>query len=229
MNTNSMSFSAVPSKTMERSDTQQQKETLRLGGEGVLAELFAAEAPRLKRMLMFRMAPQLRRRLDADDLLQETWLRIRHRYMSNVDSRITHFYVWLYQQASQTLIDLYRQHCRSQKRDVNCEVTFDDSLRNPSSEMLNEFLVASLTSPSDAASRRENLEKIHEGLASMEKIDQEIITMCHFEGLSMFEIAELHDLKTSAARHRYHQSLRRLRRQIQADVAIPPAGSAVGP
>ena len=194
------------------------KDRLRQGGESVLAELFENDSPRLQRMLLLRMSPQLRRRVDADDVLQETWLRIRSRYGGYVDSDVTHFYVWLYQQASQTLIDLHRRHCVAQNRNVHCEVPISDRWWDPkSSDMICEYLAASLTTPSEAAAHNENLHNVRSTLDEMEDIDREIITLCHFEGLTMDEVAELVGLKPATARNRYYKSLRTLRQHLCTD------------
>lgn len=148
-----------PATLTDRGD----KDRLHQGGESVLAELFEKDS--LQRMLLIRMSPQLRRRVDADDVLQETWLRIRSRYDSYVDSDVTHFYVWLYQQTSQTLIDLHRRHCVAQNRNVHCEVPISDRWWNPkSSDMICEYLAASPASPSEVASRQENLDNVRSTL-----------------------------------------------------------------
>lgn len=192
-----------------------EKDRLLVGGETVLAELFEKETPRLERMLLVRMSQQLRRRVDTDDVLQETWLRIRARYGGFIDSNVTHFYVWLYQQTSQTLIDLHRRHCVTQARDVKCEVPISDRWWNPrTSDMISDYLAASLTSPSEAASRHEDLEKIRATLDEMEVIDKEIITLCHFEGMSLDEVAELVGMKPATTRTRYYKSLRKLKQHL---------------
>ena len=206
-----------PATLTDRGD----KDRLRRGGESVLAELFEKDSPRLQRMLLIRMSPQLRRRVDADDVLQETWLRIRSRYGGYVDSDVTHFYVWLYQQASQTLIDLHRRHCVAQNRNVHCEVPVSDRWWNPgSSDMISDYLAAKLTSPSETASRHENLDHVRSTLDEMEDIDREIITLFHFEGLMMDEVAELVGLKPATARNRYYKSLRMLRQHLCTDSQV---------
>lgn len=215
----------VPSKTKVVSShasaaDQCKEDRLRLGGETVLVELFEKDTPRLERMLLIRMSQQLRRRVDADDVLQETWLRIRSRYGGFIDSSVTHFYVWLYQQASQTLIDLHRRHCVAQSRNVNCEVPVSDRWWNPrSSNMISDYLAASLTSPSEVASRHENIDNVRATLDEMEAIDKEIMTLCHFEGLSLDEVAELVGLKPATARTRYYKSLRKLKQHLCTDIA----------
>ena len=45
------------------------------GDHQALAELFAVYRPRLWRLVNFRLHPKLRGRVDADDLLQDAFLR----------------------------------------------------------------------------------------------------------------------------------------------------------
>src|SRR5579872_4744572 len=54
------------------------------GDREAMGELFAVFRPRLWRMVTFRLHPSLQGRIDADDVLQDAWLRA-------VD-RIEHFY-----------------------------------------------------------------------------------------------------------------------------------------
>jgi RNA polymerase sigma-70 factor, ECF subfamily len=112
----------------------------------------------------------------------------------------------------------------AQNRNVNCEVTVGYGWWNStSSDMITEFLAASLTTPSEAACRRENLEKVRATLEGMEQVDREIITLCHFEGLTMSEIAELVGLKAANARTRYYRSLKKLQQQLCADSTVEAA------
>ena len=62
------------------------------GDQNALAELFSQHRDRLWRLVTFRMDPRLHGRVDADDVLQESWL--------SAVQRIDHF-----------LIDLFIHQC----------------------------------------------------------------------------------------------------------------------
>lgn len=83
--------------------------------------------------------------------------------------------------------------------------------------MISDYLAASLTSPSETAARHENLDNVRAMLDEMHEIDREIITLCHFEGLSMDEVAELVEMKPATVRTRYYKSLRKLRQHLSPD------------
>ena len=83
--------------------------------------------------------------------------------------------------------------------------------------MICDYLAASLTTPSEATARYENLQNVRATLEEMEDIDREIITLCHFEGLTMGEVAELVGLKPATVRSHYYKSLRKLRQHLCTD------------
>ena len=95
-------------------------EELRQGGEAVLAKLFSVHRSRLERMVEFRLDPRLSGRVDADDVLQETWLDVSRRLPEYLRSPQVSLYVWLRQLAFQALINIQRRHF-GQKRDPRQE------------------------------------------------------------------------------------------------------------
>ncbi|MEW1963398.1 sigma-70 family RNA polymerase sigma factor [Microbacterium sp. NPDC077644] len=57
-------------------------------------------------------------------------------------------------------------------------------------------------------------DELHDALSSLDQIDQEIITLLHWDGLSLNEIARALGLKDGTIRSRYHRARTRLRGQL---------------
>ncbi len=76
-----------------------------------LGRLFEEHRPRLLAMLARRIDPKLHARLDADSILQETYLVARRRWSDFQTSSMT-AYSWLYRLALDTLIETWRRETR---------------------------------------------------------------------------------------------------------------------
>ena len=186
------------------------------GESAALAELFDLYRPRLWRLINFRLDARLQGRVDPDDVLQEAWL--------NAASRVEHFaretngsrFIWFRMIVSQTLIDVYRRHLQSEKRDASRERTTLGGW-DPSSTSLSltEHLLGSLTSPSQALLRAELSSQLDAALQSLSDLDREVLALRHFEELTNGETAELLQLTEQAASVRYVRALARLKHVLQ--------------
>ncbi len=183
------------------------------GGDRVaLSEAFTLHRERLWRMINFRMDRRLRGRVDPDDILQEAYL--------NAEQRISHFrndndqslFIWFRLIVGQTLVDVHRRHLEAEMRDARRDVSMHKSPQVQSTSFsLAEQLALSMTSPSQAVHQREVSRQLITALETMEPIDQEIIALRHFEDLSNAEMAEVLDIKPTAASNRYVRAIARLR------------------
>ena len=171
----------------------------------VLGRLFTEHAPALRAMLERRLDPALEARLDADDLLSETFLLARHKWPGFAASGMT-AYAWLYRVALDALIEAWRRENRA-CRDVKAEVPWPER----SSVQLGLSLVSPGTGPGSAAARAEMQARMRETLALLAPGDQEILWMRHFDGLSFREAASVLGVTENAATVRYARALRRLK------------------
>ena len=200
------------------------------GDRLALAELFAIYRPRLWRMVTFRLHPSLQGRIDADDVLQDAYLRA-------VD-RIDHFFevqgessfLWFRSVVMQTLVDLHRFHLGSQKRSTARELSIEGGWTNGStSSSLAFHLSDSARSPSSNASRAELTKQLDSVLAGMNEVDREVLALRHFEALSNREVATLLEMTEQAASVRYVRALGRLKQTLELvlpgafDPNSPPA------
>ena len=197
------------------SETPEVEELLRraaAGNETATAALWDMSRDRLQKMIRLRMDARLRGRVDAEDILQETWIDASGRLPEYVADPPMSFYLWLRFLAGQKLTDAMRHHLGVQKRDAGREVSIHRrALPEATSMSLAAQLLGRLTSPSSAAIREETQRKVQEVLNEMDPVDREVLVLRHFEHLSNTETAELLDIKKSAASKRYIQAIRRLK------------------
>lgn len=185
---------------------------MRSGDRAALADCFARCRDRLWRVADFRLDPRLRRRMDADDVLQHAYLDADRRLEHFAGETLTEVFVWLRLVLLQTLTDLYRAHLGAEMRDAGREVPLDAAAHvDGTSTSLARHLIAEITSPSRAAVRAETEEELRRVIAEMDPIDREIIALRHFEELGNSEAAEVLGIQQKAASIRYVRALARLK------------------
>jgi RNA polymerase sigma-70 factor (ECF subfamily) len=188
---------------MQRTDDELEL-ALRGGDDAVMGTLFERYRERLQRMVQFRLDPRLVGRIDAEDVLQESFLEAEKRLQAYRDDHKP-FLVWIRLITQQTMVDLHRKHLGAKMRSAGREIG------PPASGTLSGFFVAHVTSPSGAVMREEIRQKIEAALASMDDIDREVLLLRHFEELSNKEAAIVLGIQENAASNRYVRALGRLK------------------
>jgi RNA polymerase sigma-70 factor (ECF subfamily) len=175
--------------------------------------------------LIHRLSPQLHRffliqfasRREADDLLQETWLRlhqVRHTYRAGEP-----VLPWLYAIARHIRVDHYRKGQRTTAREQG----------------LGEMpeVAAVLPTESRATSDLETL------LALLPESQREVIEMLKVAGMSLEEVARATSSSVGSVKQKAHRAYERLRERLSAQgpdgepptgggtLHIPPPGSVV--
>ena len=178
------------------------------GDQQALAVLFTSHRERLRRMVVFRLDRRLQGRLDADDVVQEAYLDAAQR-LKHYDPSGS-FFVWLRLVTTQTLATVHRRHFGAQIRDAKREVSLHGTPMATSIAIADRFL-GQLTSPSQAALKRELAAQLEAALAEMNPVDQDVLAMRHFEDLTNSEIAEILGIEQNAASIRYVRAIERLK------------------
>lgn len=184
---------------------------LQAGDSEALGELFTLHRDRLWRMLYVRLDRRLASRVSCDDVLQEAFLDVARRIGEYLAHPTVPFYVWLRFLTVQRLHLLQRAHLGAQRRDVTQEVSLNDAPPLASSGSMAGQLVSHLTSPSQAAMRRELQERLRAALEGMDPLDREVLALRHFEELSNGEAAQVLGISRDAASKRHVRALERLR------------------
>lgn len=196
-------------------NTHDDLQQLQLLGEPALTELFSASTQRLERILRFRIDPRIRSRIDATDVLQETWVTASRRMAAFLQNPTVSPFVWLRQLALQTLIDIHRREL-CHRRDAGREIQLiGNSPLGDTSLSIAHFLADQITSPSQQLMRAEDLQHLQAALNSMPEVDREVLALRHFEQLTNQQTAEVLGLTPTAASNRYVRAAARLTEILQ--------------
>jgi len=189
---------------MDPGDDGPLERELRAGDDAALGPLFERHRGRLLPMVTFRLDPRLLGRIDADDVLQETYVDAQKR-LAAFRGDDKPFLVWIRLITQQTMVDLHRRHLGTRMRTAGKEVAA------PQSGTMSSLFVGHITSPSRAMMREEVRGEIERALEEMDEIDREVLMLRHFEDLSNKDVATVLGIQENAASNRYVRALGRLR------------------
>jgi RNA polymerase sigma-70 factor (ECF subfamily) len=151
-------------------------------------------------MVTFRVHPSLQGRIDADDVLQDAWLRAVERIQHFFEVEGESSFLWFRSIVTQTLLDLHRFHLGTQRRSMSRELSMDQGWGlGSTSSCLAFHLSDSGRSPSSNASRAELSKQLDSVLMGMNEVDREVLALRHFESLSNGEVAKLLGMTEQAA------------------------------
>lgn len=185
-----------------------------------LVELFNQHRDRLKRIVNSSLDHRVQGRLDASDVLQETFIEAYGRVHEYLAEPKVSLFVWLRFLAKQRLAMMHREHLSVQARDVRRDRPLQwDGASRRSSTMLATELAARLTTASATLSRKELSLQIQDALAKLDEKSREVLLLRHFEQLSNVETAEVLAISTTAACNRYVRALERLKALLNAPEA----------
>jgi RNA polymerase sigma-70 factor (ECF subfamily) len=178
----------------------------------------------LARMVERRMERQLKTRVDASDVVQDSYLEAWKHLGEYVANPVLPFVVWLRQIVSQQTVAAYRTHVVAQMRSAHRETSINQAAADEST-ILAEKLAGSIDSPSSDAIREERRAILAETLSTMEPDEREILTLRHFDGLNSVESAEVLGISPAAASKRYIRAIKRLQgllheRKVSGDLSL---------
>jgi RNA polymerase sigma-70 factor (ECF subfamily) len=159
------------------------------------AALIDRLSPRLHRFF----ASQMGSRTDADDMLQDLWLRIhrvRHTYRPGEP-----LLPWVYAIAHRVRIDTYRRRRR----------------------ILREVSVDALPEPAARGGNQSSLLALDELLATLPDGQRDVLTMLKIGGLSLKEVARKTSSTVGAVKQKAHRAYERLRSLLQKTPQTPGA------
>ena len=191
---------------------------IRQGNRQSFADLFAVFRPRLWRMIAFRLHPLLQRRVDADDVLQDAWLRSYDRFDHFLSDGTESPFLWFRTVVNQTLVDLHRFHLGTRKRSAIREYSINRGWSGDStcSSLAYGLHRSQQSSPSSAFRRLEDAKQLDKALCGMNEVDREVLALRHFEELSNTETARVLNMSEQAASARYIRALARLKQVMEA-------------
>lgn len=183
---------------------------IRAGDADALARFLEEHRLRLLAFIQRNMADALRRKVEPEDILQETSAEA-VRSLGRFELGDRDPFSWLCQVAERRIIDAHRHHFAAQKRDAGREVSLggpgggDDEPAG-----LIHLLVASMTTPSQAFSRNAREARLQEALAELPEEQREVLRLRYVENLPSKEIAARIGKTDAAVRVMLTRTLKRL-------------------
>jgi len=200
------------SKTDDWSEVSRLLSAAAQGDRDAFGKLLEQHRDRLRRMLDLRLDHRLQGRIDASDVIQETYLEASARLVEYLKNPTMPFFLWLRFLAGQKLVTLHRHHLGTHMRDAGRKVSlYRGWLPETSSAALAAQLLGHDPRPSEAAMRAEAKIRLEEALNSMDPVDREVLTLRHFEQLSLAETAQVLGLTESGASRRHLRAVKRLK------------------
>ncbi len=186
-----------------------------------LSELFDQNRDRLKRIVHASMDHRMQSRIDASDVLQETFLEAFVRFQEYLAKPDVSVFVWLRFLAKQRLMTMHRRHITALSRDLRRDVSLQHFEANQGSmAMAAAQLAARITTASGVLARKELRMNVQAALEKVDDKSREILLLRHFEQLSNAESAEVLQVSPTAASNRYIRALERLKMILGADLEI---------
>lgn len=166
----------------------------------------------IRRLVELRLDRKVQRRVDVSDVVQEVMVEASGRLDRYLDDPAMAFHLWIRQIAWDHIIDTYRRHRVSAKRNMDREQPLaSGGAPDESSVDLALQLSDPQQTPAAIATQREIAEQVEAAVHRLDDNDREVILMRHYEHLSNLEIAEVLGLNAPAASMRYLRAVRRLR------------------
>ncbi len=184
-----------------------------------LATAFAQHRQQLAALAEKRLGlnPVLLRRLNAEDVLSETYVRAAKRldYFAARDDVPVYFK--LRTLLFQTLTDLERRHLKAQGRDAYRERGAEPACARDEDEdgACPPEIAAEITSPVSRVDRDERHALLRRALAALEGKDRALLVMRHFDGMGNAECATALGISEKAASIRYVRALERLEKKLK--------------
>jgi RNA polymerase sigma-70 factor (ECF subfamily) len=194
-------------------DPEQLLDLARAGDDSARGRLLELYRDYLALLARLQIGRRLQGKVDAADLVQETFLQA-HRYFAQFDgSTEAEFVSWLRKILASRLARLLRRFYGTQRRDVRLERELADELAK-SSGILDRGLVAPHSSPSRQAARREQAVLLADSLGRLPADYREVIILRHLEGLSFPEVARQMGRSLDSVKGLWIRALGRLRRSL---------------
>lgn len=144
---------------------------------------------------------------DAEDLFQETFLRV-HRHIGRFRTSAS-FRPWLYRIAT----NLCRDHLRSSRRRL--KISLDAPVYGANGRCMLDSLEASTPGPREVAGRHELAERLERALGRLSLKHRSVFLMARYEGMPYEEIARALRIPVGTVKSRMNKAVDVLLREVK--------------
>ncbi|HEX8913478.1 MAG TPA: sigma-70 family RNA polymerase sigma factor [Humisphaera sp.] len=163
-------------------------EQAKAGSAAALGRLLDSYAHYLTLLARMQIGRRVQGKVDPDDVVQETFLEA-HRQIARFRGTVeAEFLAWLRVILSGQIAMTLRRYLGTKGRDLKLEREIAGDV-DRSSSALGQQLVASVSTPSQHASRREQAVILADALARMPEAYREVIVLRQIEGLPFADVA----------------------------------------
>ncbi|HZW35255.1 MAG TPA: sigma-70 family RNA polymerase sigma factor [Isosphaeraceae bacterium] len=198
----------------------------RAGESAALGELCALYRNYLRMVVRTGLGPRLRERVELSDVVQEALVEVVRQFPQFTGQNEAALVGWLRRLVGQKLADLGRYHSRAKRAGEATALPLDAAPDagggRPSEESgrLLDMLALSQTSPSQAASKREQFVLLADAFAGLPEAEADVLWLYFAENLSFEAIGQRLGLSRKTVRGIHARGLKHLKRSLEG----PPGG-----
>jgi RNA polymerase sigma-70 factor, ECF subfamily len=200
----------VAMSSLSGPDLEQLLALARAGDGPALGQLLELYRPYLALLARLQIGRRLQGKVDAADLVQETFLAAHSHFAQFQGAGEAEFLGWLRQILASRLAKLIRRFCGTKRRDVRLERQLAVEM-DQSSRLLDRSLLAASSSPSHRAARREQAVLLADALEQLPDDYREVLVLHHLQGLSLPEVARRLGRTLDSVKNVWLRALARLR------------------
>jgi len=186
----------------------------REGDADALGHLLEEYRSYLRLLARLEIGQHLQSKLDASDLVQETFLQAHRAFPDFRGATEAELLQWLRQILASRLSKGLRRFLGTQRRNVQLERELDQQL-DRSSLALRGMLALSQTSPSERAARREEAVRLADAMERLPDDYRDVIALRHLRGMTFPEVAEAMQRTLPSVEKLWARGLARLRRELE--------------
>jgi len=189
---------------------------LRLAKDGQsaqLGEVLEAYSRYLTLLARVQIGRRLQGKVDPADVVQEVFLEVHRQFPNFRGETEAEFLAWMRKILAGQLALVMRKFLGTQARDVMLEQQLEAQV-DRSSQMLDGALAASISTPSQRASRKEQALLLSQALDRLSEDYREVIILRHLEGLSFDEVAKRMDRSADSVQKLWVRALGKLRESL---------------
>lgn len=187
----------------------------RAGSDAALGSLFQIYRGYLQLLAQMQISQRLQGKLDASDVVQEAFLRIKAGFGEFRGDSEGELVVWLRRILARTLADQVRHFEGTAKRSPQLERKLHDDL-DRSSCCLAQAIPSPHSSPSERASRREEAVLVADALQRLPSHYREVIVLRSFEERPFAEVARQMEKSETSVKKLWPRALVQLQQELQA-------------